>query len=130
MDILKSCFLSRFMAIALVMGLTGMAQAETIIEYLTPTAASSPAGLDFDSKGNLWFVEINGNKVGKLTPGKVKEGTSDGVIEYELPHANSRPQYLIVSRDDIIWFSEIGGNRIGRLDPATGVIKGIRYSHP
>ena len=122
----KNCFLFWLMAIGLVVGAIGVAsptQAETITEYLTPTSESSPAGLDFDSKGNLWFAEVNGNKIGKLTPSKVKPGTSDGIVEYELPHANSKPQYLIVSRDDIVWFSEMGGNRIGRLDPATGIIR-------
>ncbi len=66
MEILKSCFLSRLMVIALVMGPTGMAQAETIIEYLTPTSASSPAGLNFDSKGNLWFTQFFANKISRL----------------------------------------------------------------
>ena len=97
--------------------------AESIFEYLTPTADSSPAGLEFDSKGNLWFVEINGNKVGKLVPSKVEPGTSKGIVEYELPHANSKPQYLMVSRDDTVWFSEMGGNRIGRLSPTSKKIK-------
>ena len=122
----KNCFLFWLMAIGLVVGAIGVASptlAETITEYLTPTSESSPAGLDFDSKGNLWFAEVNGNKIGKLTPSKVKPGTSDGIVEYELPHANSKPQYLMVSRDDIVWFSEMGGNRIGRLDPATGIIR-------
>ncbi len=110
------------LAICLVMAV-GTAQAEIIYEYLTPSAASSPAGLDFDSKGNLWFAEINGNKIGKLVPVEVKPGTSDGIVEYELPHPNSKPQYLIVSRDDTVWFSEMAGNRIGRLDPVTGKIQ-------
>ena len=65
----KYFFLSRVTVISLVMGsilVFNTTYAESIFEYSTPTAASSPAGLDFDSKGNLWFVEINGNKIGKL----------------------------------------------------------------
>jgi len=104
-------------------GVTRTAKAESIFEYTTPTADSSPAGLDFDSQGNLWFAEINGNRIGRLTPAEVKAGTSKGIVEYELPHANSKPQYLIVSRDDSVWFSETAGNRIGRLDSASGTIK-------
>ena len=64
----KYFFLSRLIVISLVMGsvLTfNTTHAESIFEYLTPTTASSPAGLDFDSKGYLWFVEINGNKIGE-----------------------------------------------------------------
>ena len=106
----KCFFLSRLIATSLVVIIflfSNTTYAESIIEYLTPTSDSSPAGLDFDSKGNLWFVEINGNKIGKLTPSKVEPGTSKGIIEYELPRPNSRPQYLMVSRDDTVWFSEM-----------------------
>ena len=97
--------------------------AESIFEYLTPTANSSPAGLAFDSKGNLWFAEINGNKIGKLVPSKVEPGTSKGITEYKLPHPNSKPQYLIVSRDDTVWFSEMGSHRIGHLNPLSKKIR-------
>ena len=122
----KYCFLSRLTVISLVMGsvlVFNITHAESIFEYPTPTTASSPAGLDFDSKGNLWFAEINGNKIGKLTPSEVEPGTSKGIVEYELPRANSKPQYLMVSRDDTVWFSEMGGNRIGRLDQASKKIQ-------
>ena len=115
-----------FLALSLLlaaMGWTEVTRAESITEYITPTADSSPAGLDFDSKGNLWFAEINGNRIGRLVPNQAQAGTSKGIVEYELPHPNSRPQYLMVSRDDQVWFSEISGNRIGRLDPASGKIK-------
>ena len=79
----KSFFLSRLTVISLVMGsvlVFSTTHAESIFEYPTPTTASSPAGLDFDSKGNLWFVEINGNKIGKLTPSQVEPGTSKGIV--------------------------------------------------
>ena len=102
---------------------TNTARAESIFEYLTPTTDSSPAGLDFDSKGNLWFAEVNGNKIGKLTPSKTEPGTSKGIVEYTLPHINCKPQYLIVSSDDTVWFSEIGCNRIGRMNPVTKQIR-------
>ena len=114
------------MVIGLMMGgvlLANTSQAESIFEYLTPTANSSPAGLDFDSKGNLWFAEINGNKIGKLMPNKVEPGSSKGIVEYALPHANCKPQYLMVSSDDTVWFSEMGCNRIGRLNPVSKKIK-------
>ena len=123
----KYFFLSNVIATSLVMVIfllfSNTTYAESIFEYLTPTSDSSPAGLDFDSKGNLWFVEINGNKIGQLTPGEVEPGTSKGIVEYELPHPNSKPQYLMVSRDDTVWFSEMGGNRIGQLNPISKKIR-------
>lgn len=94
----------------------------TIEEYITPTADSSPTGLVFDAQGNLWFTEINGNKIGKLVPSEVKPGTSKGITEYPLPHPNSKPHYITAARDGAIWFTEMVG-RVGKLDPATGQIK-------
>ena len=99
------------------------ASSATILEFLTPTPDSCPTDLAFDAKGNLWFTEINGNRIGKLVPSEAKSGTSKGVVEYELPEPNSKPNYIIVSRDGMVWFTEMGGNKVGRLDPATGRIK-------
>ena len=98
------------------------AHATTILEYTTPTAESSPAGLAFDAKGILWFTEINANKIGKIHPSKVKPGTSDGIVEFDLPNPHSQPNHIMIARNGMVWFSEMGGNRIGRLDPATGKI--------
>ena len=120
-------FIGLVVSIALI---SNKANAESISEYITPTINSSPAGLDFDSEGNLWFAEINGNKIGKLTPSKAKPGTSQGIVEYELPHPNSKPQYLMVSSDNTIWFSEIEGNRIGRLNPASNKIQEYEIPTP
>ncbi|MEE2986471.1 MAG: Lyase-like protein [Nitrospinota bacterium] len=99
----------------------GPVGAAEILEYLTPSPDSSPSDLAFDAQGNLWFTEINGNKIGKLVPSETEPGTSKGIQEYELPNPNSKPNYLIVSKDGQVWFSEMAG-RIGRLDPATGKI--------
>ncbi len=97
--------------------------AAEIVEFITPTKNSSPADLVFDKEGNLWFAELHGNKIGKLTPSKVKPGTSEGIVEYELPTPNSKPWYLLISRDGYIWFSAWGANAIGRLNPKSGAVK-------
>ncbi|SVE19194.1 uncharacterized protein METZ01_LOCUS472048, partial [marine metagenome] len=99
----------------------GPVGAAEILEYLTPSPDSSPSDLAFDAQGNLWFTEINGNKIGKLVPSETEPGTSKGIQEYELPNPNSKPNYLIVSKDGQVWFSEMAG-RIGKLDPVTGKI--------
>lgn len=100
---------------------TAPALSATIEEYITPTPDSSPTGLVFDAEGNLWFTEINGNKIGKLVPSEVEPGTSKGITEYELPHPNSKPHYITAARDGTIWFTEMVG-RVGKIDPATGKI--------
>ena len=106
------------------------AHSATILEFLTPTPDSCPTDLAFDARGNLWFTEINGNRIGKLVPSEAKPGTSKGIIEYELPEPNSKPHNIIVARDGMVWFTEMGGNKVGRIDPATGKIKEFSVSTP
>ncbi len=107
-----------------------LAYASTILEYMTPTKDSSPADITMDGQGNLWFTEINANKIGKLIPSQSKPGTSEGIKEYDLPQPNSKPHYIAVARDGMIWFTEMKGNRIGKLDPATGKIKEYEIPTP
>ena len=101
---------------------TATAYGEIVLEYHTPTPDSSPADLTFDAHGNLWFTELNANRIGKLDPTKAKSLTSNGITEYELPHPNSKPHYLTIAKDGMIWFTE-GENRIGSLDPKDGAVK-------
>ena len=116
----KSCLLLLLMGCILSVYTTSFGG--VILEYPTPTADSSPADLAFDSQGNLWFTELNANRIGKLVPSEAKSLTSQGITEYELPHPNSKPHYLTVAKNGMIWFTE-GSNRIGSLDPQTGAIK-------
>jgi len=106
------CFLS----------VSASAYGEIVLEYHTPTPDSSPADLAFDAQGNLWFTELNANRIGKLDPTKAKSMTSEGITEYELPHPNSKPYFLTIAKNGLIWFTE-GANRIGRLDPEKGTFK-------
>jgi streptogramin lyase len=57
------------------------AYGEVVLEYHTPTPDSSPADLAFDAQGNLWFTELNANRIGT----KAKSLTSQGITEYKLP---------------------------------------------
>ena len=98
------------------------AYGEVVLEYNTPTPDSSPADLAFDAQGNLWFTELNANRIGKLNPSKAKSLTSQGITEYELPQPNSKPHFLTIAKNGLIWFTE-GANRIGRLDPENGTFK-------
>ena len=102
--------------------ISASAYGEVVLEYHTPTPDSSPADLAFDAEGNLWFTELNANRIGKLDPKKAKSLTSEGITEYELPQPNSKPHFLTIAKNGLIWFTE-GANRIGSLDPKTGDIK-------
>jgi virginiamycin B lyase len=102
--------------------ISASAYGEVILEYNTPTPDSSPADLAIDAQGNLWFTELNANRIGKLDPSKAKSLTSEGITEYELPQPNSKPHFLTIAKNGLIWFTE-GANRIGRLDPKDGTFK-------
>ncbi|MBZ9594275.1 DUF11 domain-containing protein [Streptomyces erythrochromogenes] len=58
--------------------------------------------------GNLWFTEILGNRIGRITTGGV-------VTEYDLPHPDSGPDVITAGPDGRLWFTELFGNRIGRI---------------
>jgi streptogramin lyase len=37
-------------------------------EYPVPTGNSQPYGITIDSSNRVWFTEVAGNKIGRLTP--------------------------------------------------------------
>ena len=77
-------------------------------EYAIPTAASNPGGLVKGPDGSVWFTEINGNKIGKLSQAAV-------VTDYAVPSAGAMPQTITVGPDGALWFTELGRPAIGRL---------------
>src|SRR2546423_650193 len=73
-----------------------------------PPSASQPDGITPGPDGNLWFVETQGNKVGRIT-------TFGAITEFNVPTANSRPVGITAGPDGNLWFTESAGNRIGRI---------------
>jgi virginiamycin B lyase len=67
-----------------------------------------------DSKQNVWFSVIIGNKIGKWDRAQQKV-----VALYEPPTLNSYPYGLIIDKNDKIWFAEYAGCKIARFDPVT-----------
>jgi virginiamycin B lyase len=91
------------------------AAAQTITEYAVPTAGSAPTGIAAGPDGALWFTELSGNKIGRMTP--------DGVVtdEFTVPTASSSSVGIAAGPDGALWFAERNGNNIGRITTA-GVI--------
>lgn len=81
-----------------------------------PRDYAAPHCLAADSQGNIWFVEIGANRVGKFDPRK-KE-----YIEYLIPTPEAQPHGITVDKDGIVWFTQAGKDKIGRLDPKSGMI--------
>lgn len=80
----------------------------TITEYTIPTGNSITINIVAGPDGALWFAEMNGNKIGRIT--------SDGTVtEYPVPTGNSAPGSIVTGPDGALWFNEMNGNKIGRI---------------
>lgn len=85
--------------------------------FITEFPITAGAGATFATAGpdgNVWFAELSGDRIGRVTPA----GT---VVEFPLPVPQSAPLDITVGPDGHVWFSEYLGDRIGRITPA-GVI--------
>ena len=88
-----------------------------VSEEKIPTAAATPLGITSGPDGNLWFTELNGNKVGKVVPGTFPAAGS--IVECgPLPSANSGPVDVIsdASTPNKVWFDEFGTGKIANVN--------------
>ena len=81
-----------------------------------------PAGITLGPDGNMWFVEIFTDKIGRMTPSGV-------ITEFALPTPVSAPNDIAAGSDGNLWFTEDVGNKIGRITPA-GVITEFPLPRP
>lgn len=79
-----------------------------ITEFPIPTPNSGPVGITSGPDGALWFVQIMGNRIGRIT-------TSGEIKEFEIPTPNARPHAIVSGTNGDLWFTEWGGNKIGRI---------------
>jgi virginiamycin B lyase len=82
-----------------------------------PTQGARPYGIEIDSKGRPWAVELGTNRIATVDPKTLE------LKEYTLPDAGSRPRRIGITSDDKIWYGDWAKGRLGRLDPATGEVK-------
>jgi plastocyanin len=73
-----------------------------------PTANAAPAGIATGPGGSLWFTELSGNKIGRVT-------TGGAFTEFTVPTPASRPYSIAVGADGNLWFTENVGDKIGRI---------------
>ena len=87
----------------------------------------TPFGVDFDKAGNLYFVELNGHRVGKISPqglltraaGTGEKGQSDGDGNPLQVKFNGMHSLAIAPNGDI-FLADTWNNRIGKLDGKSG----------
>jgi hypothetical protein len=85
-----------------------------ITEFPIPTASSAPLEITAGPDGNVWFTEINGNNIGRITP-------LGAVSEFPILTSGSAPFLITAGPDGNLWFTENSANQIGRITIA-GVI--------
>jgi streptogramin lyase len=104
----SSVMLTATVVTGLVLG-ASPAQAYTVThEYAVPTLDAGPFGATLGSDGNVWFVEFDGNAIGKIT-------TAGVVAEYPIPTADSDSESITAGPDGNLWFTEDKANKIGRI---------------
>jgi streptogramin lyase len=59
--------------------------------------------------GNIWFVEVDINKIGRLSP------SGSGLKEFAIPTASSGAAQIIAAADGTLWFTEFAVGQIGRV---------------
>ena len=85
------------------------------MEFHVPTGVSGPHDIAAGPDGNLWFTEILGNKIGRVT-------TSGAFTEFPIPTPVSYPSGITAGPDGNLWFTEYGGNKIGYVRPSAGAM--------
>ena len=77
-----------------------------VTEFPIPTAFSAPDYITAGSDGSMWFTEINGNNIGRITMSGV-------VTEFPIPTVSSTPYGITAGPDGSVWFTEFYANNIG-----------------
>ncbi|HEV2461442.1 MAG TPA: hypothetical protein VGS80_24065 [Ktedonobacterales bacterium] len=66
-----------------------------------------------DAQGNVWFGEMDTNRLGRLNP------RTGQVSTWQPPHGQYNIMQTAVDRQGNVWFTEQAANYIGRFDPGT-----------
>jgi streptogramin lyase len=84
-----------------------------VTQYPIPTNGF-PAAITAGPDGALWFTELYGNRIGRIT-------TTGIVSEYLIPTPGSYPWGIAPGPDGALWFTENEAAKIGRIT-TSGVI--------
>src|SRR6266704_2775298 len=88
-----------------------------ITQFDIPTRTAIPHNLTVDPRGQVWFVERYGEKIGGLDP------RTGGFKEFPIPAKVARSHGIVADDRGFVWWSESRGNHLGRLDSKTGEMK-------
>jgi streptogramin lyase len=96
-------------------------QPGVVTEAPIPTANATPLGITTGPDNNVWFVELNGDRIARVVPGTFPAASS--ITEFPLPSPNSQPADVTsLAGNPNVWFDEFTNNKIASIVPSTGVI--------
>src|SRR5437660_7193712 len=76
-------------------------------EFPIPTLSSTPQGITSGPDGNLWFTELGGLKIGRIT-------TRAAITEFAISPLLTEPWAIAAGPDGNIWFTEEVG-KVGAI---------------
>lgn len=92
-----------------------------VTESAVPTANATPFGITTGPDGNIWFAELNGDKIARVVPGLFPG--AGAFTECQIPTAAAGPvDVTSVNGNPDVWFDEFGANKIGKVVPSTCAI--------
>lgn len=97
----------------------GAAAKTTFTEFATPSASSSPQGMDIAADGSVWYAETSAGKIAVFYPDRSS-------AEFPLP--NGGQPFILKAAVDGIWFTDSATRSIGHLDPHSGKV--VEYAIP
>lgn len=83
-------------------------------QYAIPTSDSAPSAIAPGPDGALWFTEMQGNNIGRIS-------LSGVITEYAIPTSASEPEGIVAGPDGALWFTEFQGDQIGRITTTGGI---------
>jgi streptogramin lyase len=88
-------------------------------EFTIPTLSSQPQRISAGPDGEMWFTELSGNKIGRITT----DGSS--IHEYTIPSGDgSRPFGIVTGPDGNLWFTTCTSPHLDRVT-TTGTITSL-----
>jgi virginiamycin B lyase len=88
--------------------------------YHVPTQLSSPYQVAVDGDGNVWFTEIDGGKIGEITPqGAIREYTVPAGASSSPATSLTGPAGIAIGRAGVVWFTEVYEDSVGSLSNGT-----------
>lgn len=75
---------------------------------------SSPYQIAGDQKGNVWFTEVDRNRLGEISQsGSLQEFSVPLGAKYNLFSQSTGPAGLVIGGDGAVWFTEVYSDSIG-----------------